>query len=617
MDFTRGLTVSLDDFDEHARWSQINSPRSLEACAAQGIEPEELLVRTVAYFKEHSTPVEAEIPHYAEKRFLHYEENRQAKLKLCRQERQNIITGGSRGSDAVEHQDSSSSDAIKLAQQKADARLQAEHVNMEKMQQRQMKKLNNMLAFEVLKQQTVNKFQASIDRQATREREEQIARANEAKEKELQMKLVVEEKRRKDEQEAHNSRLQAQKAYAEAQRKMDQIAEEREKKKKEAAERANEREILTIERRRHLEAIQKAQMDSIQARAAVMAEKEEERLAIMEQVRQEKIRETAEKAAQKALLLQRASERNDQLMRQKREEFLVKEQHAEERRQAFEQHREEEKVQRARMAVQKEMELERAKQFAQAKLEEKRNQYYTKEERAEQRRQERERERQKEQYQLKLKIEAKERGRLDAIQSAQNMIDMRVNDLLEKRATLEEKQQAAISARQKEQQEAKLQEQLLQMDRQEHVVRMRRIKQYQKSKLLQKIALDAERVETMQRSYAILAQKRAEMRALGDLQQTALMDNFNKLKKSGRMADIDTDNCDVVKLGLLNANFNFSKTAPMRPPRPPYSARHSTKDSRGDPGTPRGRRDRNGSTGSLTPKGRPRNENDRVAHNYS
>lgn len=46
------MIISLENFDEHGRSRPIlNSPRSIEACKRQGIDPSELLIKTMEEIK--------------------------------------------------------------------------------------------------------------------------------------------------------------------------------------------------------------------------------------------------------------------------------------------------------------------------------------------------------------------------------------------------------------------------------------------------------------------------------------------------------------------------------------------------------------------------------------
>lgn len=78
------MIISLENFDEYGRSKPIlNSPRSLEACKRQGIEPEELIKKTVEQIKHiykdsHNDRKSLEI------KAQHYEARRANKLELVR-----------------------------------------------------------------------------------------------------------------------------------------------------------------------------------------------------------------------------------------------------------------------------------------------------------------------------------------------------------------------------------------------------------------------------------------------------------------------------------------------------------------------------------------------------
>lgn len=85
------MIISLDNFDEHGRSKPyLNSPRSLEACKRQGIEPEELIIRTIEdirkIYKDGINDKKS-----LQIKLDHYETRRQNKLEIVRKERADII----------------------------------------------------------------------------------------------------------------------------------------------------------------------------------------------------------------------------------------------------------------------------------------------------------------------------------------------------------------------------------------------------------------------------------------------------------------------------------------------------------------------------------------------
>ena len=90
-----GLTrrlITLDNFlQEDGRPRKINSPRSLEACLRQGIDPSELRPLKLEVFIEEENELTG-LRDVAVAKYEHYEERRAEKLDLARQER-NMIVG--------------------------------------------------------------------------------------------------------------------------------------------------------------------------------------------------------------------------------------------------------------------------------------------------------------------------------------------------------------------------------------------------------------------------------------------------------------------------------------------------------------------------------------------
>ena len=81
---------SLENFDEYnIEAPLLTSPRSLEACLRQGLEPEELVFRYVDSFAETGVS-----PDLQEIRWKHYEKKRLDKLAHVREERHKLVQSG-------------------------------------------------------------------------------------------------------------------------------------------------------------------------------------------------------------------------------------------------------------------------------------------------------------------------------------------------------------------------------------------------------------------------------------------------------------------------------------------------------------------------------------------
>ncbi len=74
--------ISFENFDPKSK-KRINSPRALEACRRQGIDPEELRFTSKAQIKAANPGIN---PKVLQLRFEHYEEKRDEKLRVLKEE---------------------------------------------------------------------------------------------------------------------------------------------------------------------------------------------------------------------------------------------------------------------------------------------------------------------------------------------------------------------------------------------------------------------------------------------------------------------------------------------------------------------------------------------------
>lgn len=79
--------VTLDTFDPKSK-ARLNSPRSLEACRRQGIDPDELRFTTRAMIKKMHPGIDKKV---LDLRFSHYEEKRAEKLRVLKEEREQVM----------------------------------------------------------------------------------------------------------------------------------------------------------------------------------------------------------------------------------------------------------------------------------------------------------------------------------------------------------------------------------------------------------------------------------------------------------------------------------------------------------------------------------------------
>ena len=238
-----GLTrrlITLDNFlQDGGRPNKINSPRSLEACLRQGIDPSELIPLKMEVFIKEEEELTG-LQDVAVAKYEHYEERRNEKLDLARQER-NMIVGfleeaqrtGKVSPQAKKFmklagastEKKGLSDAEKIALAEAEkaksSMLEEEKRRVIAMKQRQQKEIEQMMEFEM----AVAKMQAEQLRLQALDAEKQKKRK---KERELKKKAAVERRRQMDLARAERER-QEEEAQAE-QARQDYIFEQRRKK---------------------------------------------------------------------------------------------------------------------------------------------------------------------------------------------------------------------------------------------------------------------------------------------------------------------------------------------------------------------------------------------------
>lgn len=82
------MSVSLENFDPCDRTKRINTPRSLEACKRQGIEPNELYYISKAEVAKQDKTANKKI---IEIRYEHFEEKRKEKVRILLEEWESVM----------------------------------------------------------------------------------------------------------------------------------------------------------------------------------------------------------------------------------------------------------------------------------------------------------------------------------------------------------------------------------------------------------------------------------------------------------------------------------------------------------------------------------------------
>lgn len=308
--------------------THLTSPRSLEACLRCGVEPVELLPKEKESFIIGKSEVEVDA---GEIRYDRFEEQRLHKLKLVRKEYKNVCEEDDMENSVLmlkrqgEEKTSEEDEMQKVKNEAVDSTMVAlEERRLERIKLRQEKEIKSMIEME-------SKMAELQSQNAVREAHEMKRRAEwEAERKKKQAEQVAakherELKRKQEEEEEVIRRRQL--AKKQAIREQQILAEEKRQeveRQKESRRREAERIVKAEEHRKHTEQLVKAQEDKAMANRMRMMEQErlvQEKMEAANIARQEQALEKRKKAEMR---IQSALEQNQSVLRTKKEEFDVK-----------------------------------------------------------------------------------------------------------------------------------------------------------------------------------------------------------------------------------------------------------------------------------------------------
>mmetsp|Transcript_23692 Transcript_23692/g.46660 ORF Transcript_23692/g.46660 Transcript_23692/m.46660 type:complete len:882 (-) Transcript_23692:46-2691(-) len=541
-------TTSLENFNAAAKAVHFDSPRSVKTLEKLGIVPEELLRRDLKSFQTEAKdkPGLEGDPDFIKKKCEHYEAKRKTKLDLARAERKQLVQQQKtrerhKNQMAAKTPSPSNKNSFQgldaAGQPEPSTLIKKERARVERMRERQKKEMQNMVAYEIKRQrafETYNK-QVELQNQIKRERDEQLKqRKIEFEERQRQ---IAEEKHRKQQEEERTLKKRQQKAMAEHNRKLAKIAAEEkakadEKKEQERLKAEKVRQRLAIVEQRKAEEIERARQKQLDD-----ARKERERQANIEAARKQA-------ALEQELALQRKKEKFEQNMHnlaeqqyQQKMEYQRKEALAKERMRLKEEEKARE-IEEARMrAMMKKQMMEQAKQKVEAKFAKQYQDFVDKTENTRLRNEEKAREQAVEEERKRQHELEKQRQRESAKRNADEMEEQRKQDILEKIRRSEESMAAAEAERARQRKEQQTLDRLVQEDRLEFVERQKRMDEYRKKLLLQKISKDDQRIRDMQQQQQQLAETRRQLRNESTQQREEMMAKLNILKNS---TDIDS-----------------------------------------------------------------------------
>lgn len=524
-----------------------------------GIAPDKLLMRPIGYFESQLRDANPKVlGMLAKRKHSHSEQKRQNYLKAVRKERAKLIRKEEEGEEVFRVVKPSEGQAIRSVKKKVDSLLAQERRELIKLQELQVKKLASLLTYEVKQQRKEAQQIQMLERQKRKDEAQQKYKTKLMKDREQQM-WIIEERRRQRMEEEERRRKEANQRFHERSRIQAQksLLLDKERKKENAlqAELSLKRQM---DRQVALEEANRRREQEARAKEAHITAKEQWAQRMMEEKRSLKAREHAAKRERMHTRLEHARSKHIEVLEKKRRDFEARERYAEERRRILDQERQNQRKRERQMLMDKEMQRLRIKEQAEQRLEQRRLHSVMKEQQVVKRLQERNFRKMLEDREQALMESEREAKRKEVLMNNRRLEDERIEEIKRKRALQEERNLRAATQREMLQAEKRLEEQMIMEDRREHVERIRKAKEYERAKMLEKISMDGQKVKEMKKQYEVLHKQRRFLRHQHDEQRKKITERFNELRSSDKLKDLDPDDVDLIKLGVLddtNAGF--------------------------------------------------------------
>ena len=489
--------VSLENFMKGPKPRVINSPRSLESCLRQGLDPAELIPKSLSKFQ-----AENALREVAQVKFEHYEERRLEKMEQARSERAIIVdfleqarkSGSTRLSPSFQKLAAASGPGADSSDSMGNindgvgesSMLKEEMKRVEMLRKRQQKDIEQMMQFEmnVVKIQKEQKRLEELGntkmkaRLAEREKK-RLASAQRRAKMEMAKKMAADEE---DERQKEQARKDYQ--FAEKQKKEMQIRDKA--LAKQAREKENERRRLAAVRAQQLADIQAAQEAATARKLAKMKEQEDARVARQKEEADAILERNQRKKTLARKRIKKAQAANEAIMYKKREDFWDKE-----------------AASNARLAERQNAERELQKMKS-------------------------------------AKLEQKNKKREQARQQAQANDEANASKIERDRIIRERRVAENASKRYASDMVGVTKAELRKQDKLENIERMKRIDEFLRLQTLQKIAADDERTKSVAKQKEDLMAQRQLMGARQRLSKAKLQEGVDKLRQTQRWDKLDS-----------------------------------------------------------------------------
>ncbi|GMI18163.1 hypothetical protein TrLO_g10814 [Triparma laevis f. longispina] len=315
----------------------LNSPRSVEICKKNGVEVDDLVPKSYAFYLEKVKADRMEVvatkrEDIAKLRFERGEISRRKLIRTLGGDRDRMIMVNNLGKKKkkkvkvagmadVEEEGGKTKSAEEVL-------MEREAKYLEKVQRKTEKELKQMLVYEMKR---AAKQQEQRDREENQLRKDQERR--DAKEQNRRDKMeksfkISEDIQRRKEEDEEKLRIQMAKQFDNSIRQQKQIEEQKAKERKEAIEKAKERARLTEARKKATEGIFKKQREDVLRRDAEARARDSVRLLKVQEAKEIRSYEYSIRREKAALRIEEAQRIADEIVQEKRRVFEEKEEMA-------------------------------------------------------------------------------------------------------------------------------------------------------------------------------------------------------------------------------------------------------------------------------------------------
>jgi hypothetical protein len=359
--------VSLENLDEFEEKLVVNTPRSLEACFKEGVEPEELLYIPIEKFQQPGLSPRIQKLHYD-----FFESKRKETLQAVRQARDSLINGSE--SRLVQSQSSPHLNHKKMFGQ-AIERAKEKHIKM----------IDKLISYESKAAEKLLEKQKRDEEKAKKEARIMRAKINEERRRAEEKRIKDLERIQREHQDEKEAKRQAMLKYQQELQEVERLRQIEEEKALEAARRLNE---VEEKRMKHIQRVEMNQIElqrEKELRYLAKMEEEERRQKRLKKEKKQMLKRMHQVAQIKEIKRKAVQSNQEEMIERRRQEYYERLMKSEERLGRF--HSDQRRyMERLRsLSQERDVKLQVTKEQADKLLEERKAQILTKCEQSEQR----------------------------------------------------------------------------------------------------------------------------------------------------------------------------------------------------------------------------------------